>query len=593
MNETRLSCRFNLSTFDLEYAVTGNCVMPDLGRDSLLLFAGEIFNLREVETQLGDHESAGLKAEIVASFVKRYGLRALIDTAQGSYLALYIDFENKILEGITDPTGDFYVYWGRSGDELIISTHLTDFESSCFSLNFEWIHSYFAGRDGSIPDTALMGVKRLFPRTILRIENGKLNLDRLGDNTRWMRELYRGPRRNVDVECVVQETANLIGLTLSELGRQHGCLGLAMSQGIDSVFLLSLLLSKGLNFKSYTRMYVEDRCDISWQRHERLMQLLPHDNHIDVIDTRNIFSGLHPEFYHQPDCHYWSSLAVSRWSTVESALQDGQTCLLSGGFGDYLFMHRYRYFILMMLEENQAHPVVQEIRNAILSNQGPAFEKEILAKVTEFLRSQCDFCESSYCFNPKELNMRLLRDFFLKYEGSYIDYFIDTLHIQRGVSHERELSLTSGISVIDPLKDTRLIELIFQLPYQILRNSVMHSIIQDRVISMRTPGRAYVGKNENYAPSEKPYAFPERFGSQLMDAFDLLRDLRVPSLPYYEETYRVSREQGTMNGELCRVLTFYFWYSNWKSRRWMKRSKKNVKSAPWALFRRRLQNFFR
>lgn len=509
-----------------------------------IAFLGDLFNLEDLKSKYGHHPTVTEFGYLVNA-IKDGTFR--IEEHQGSFCLIVYDKEKKRIYVYTDPLGDLYPYYTVTNDFVMISTHMTDFsDSRYFRLNSEWIQHYFKGRDAIGLQTVIEGVSRLRSGHFLIIEGGKATEHKFFDLYDRLQCQLSKPRLKLSVEECTDYFSDIATKNLQAMFKKYKKPVLLLSQGIDSVSVLALMIQAKLPVLSMSRIPDSDYTDDCIDMHRRILEKFPHENHCYRINGDRVFLDLDKSYYIQPDNNTWQTLGIYHKKSVVPSLELGADCMISASMGDYLFLHRTKFLFLYWLSKTDD------------------WERSLEVYRKEFYRNFVGF-ENDYAYSPQEIDERLLK-LFRNAEFDFWRFFTDELHILKGVSHDRDSRLVGKISIIDPFKDTRLFDFFYLIPEDYLLMSMRHSIFQEKMITRVFQEKTYVQKKTNpVAISLIGYKFQDALESDLKKALRLLEELNVETLGYYRSQLVEQRARGTMNLVLCRVLTFYYWYQNWRA----------------------------
>jgi len=530
-----------------------------------IAFLGDLFNLEDLKSKYG-YQSAKSEFEYLVKAVKGGTFR--VEEHQGSFCIIVYEKERERFRVYTDPFGDLYPYYTVTRDFVMISTHMTDFsDARYFRLNSKWIQQYFRGRDAIGLETVIEGVSRLRSGHSLTIERGRPTEHLFFDLYERIQTQLSKPRLKISLEECTDYFSEIASQNLQAMFRKHKKPVLFLSQGIDSVSVFALMVQAKLPVLSMSRIPDNDYTGDCLAMHRRIIDKFPHENHCHRIIGDRVFLELDRSYYIQPDNNTWQTLGINHQKSVVPSLKLGADCVISASMGDFLFLHRTKFLFLYWIYKNKIK------------------ERSLESLRKEFLRNFPGF-EDDYAYNPHEMNERLLK-LFDQADGDFWRFFTSELHILKGVSHDRDNRLVGKISVIDPFKDTRLFDFFYLIPEDYLILSMRHSIFQEQMITRVFQEKIYLQKKANpFARGLVGYKYQDVLNDDLKRAFRLIEDLGVETLDYYKSQWAEQRARGSMDLVLCRVLTFYYWYENWRA------ADRSVRGF-WGNVGNRFANFFK
>ena len=531
---------------------------------------GDVFNLNQVlAAMLSEPPSPGAsqdeKSRALMRLMLRHGVGPVCRKLNGSFAFVLYDGSDggRIIAG-TDPLGDLYLYWSDNGSRIILSSNLLHFDSRNFPLNRAWLDRYFRGDDGVKDATALVGVQRIKPGYIVEFTNGECREVQYFNLPNEMRVAQASHTFHVRDEAV-DFVSGIMNETIDALAARYKRPALMLSQGIDSLMLLSLMRRRGFEPKTYTQFYADKHQNLFQEVHAGNLQAFGGRvaNQCDTVDFTAILAQISPSVYRQPDCNYWPNLLVYRTHGIRRAVDDGCDLVIQGNVADEAFLHRYKYLVLSLIEKLSDEIEVSQLRRIVIDNDRPnhAYEDALAAMLALFDEIAPDAAD--YSLFPGEITFKLLRRFFCEYGGQFFNWLAGDATFSKGISLERELRFATKTPVLSPFNDCRLFLTSASLSEELLLQAMQLPILQDGILKRHAPAARFVPKWATFPISLRRVPVTEPVRELLAAGVDLLYTLGVERADHYACLLHGVDAAGGMNMELFRVLTFYFWYRNW------------------------------
>jgi len=330
--------------------LTDQAAQPMHSRDGryVIVFNGEIYNFADLRKSLADEGHAFSSTgdtEVLLRGLERYG-EAFIDRLNGMFAFALWDNHRRTLLLARDGLGVKPLYYAEPEPGTLMFA--SEIKALCAhpalkrEPDFEALHQHLAFCHASGERTALKGVKRLLPGTLL-----KWSAATGGYHTRQ----YWSPSFP---DCPVDDRAEafeqLESLLKAATARQLVSdvpVGSSLSGGLDSSLITAFAASKvKSDFQCYTIAYSAadiglDRCEDDAPHARRLAETLGLG--LQEIEIRPDVTSLWPDLIRHLDEPIADPAAISCYLVSKLARDRGAKVLLSGQGADELFCGYPRY----------------------------------------------------------------------------------------------------------------------------------------------------------------------------------------------------------------------------------------------------------
>ena len=234
-----------LSIIDLSPA--GHQPMESRDGRYILVFNGEIFNFRELRSELagmGHSFNGGSDTEVILAGFVAWGIEAMTKRMIGMFAIAVWDRQRRQLTLIRDRLGIKPLYYGRFGGLCIFASELKSLRRHpgwTPQLDRDALVTYLRYAYVPAPLSIYQGVRKLLPGHMLTLdEHGHQTLTRYWDLHDIAMSGSRQPRRISDREAVA-EFEELLGDAVKRRMIADVPLGAFLSGGIDSSAVVALM----------------------------------------------------------------------------------------------------------------------------------------------------------------------------------------------------------------------------------------------------------------------------------------------------------------------------------------------------------------
>jgi len=280
----------------LDLSPAGHQPMQDRDNGSWIIHNGEIYNFREIRSEL---ESYGISfksqsdTEVILKAYGKWGAECL-EHFRGMFAFAIWDARSRALFLARDRFGEKPLYYfHRDGLFLFASEVRSLLQTGLVARQLDEVGLIEYLRYGSVsaPDTMVRGVRSLPPAHCLLLKDGEATLRKYWDLNSAERDLaVSRPVRHIDGETVV-ELRTLLEDAILLCMVSDVPVGIFLSGGIDSSSLVSLLSCKHPNVSTFSVVFKE--LDYSEAQYSRSISTrFGTDHHEIVISSHAVMTSL-------------------------------------------------------------------------------------------------------------------------------------------------------------------------------------------------------------------------------------------------------------------------------------------------------------
>jgi len=280
----------------LDLSPAGHQPMQDHDTGSWIIYNGEIYNFREIRSELASYGISFNTQSDTEVILKAYGKwgAGCVDYFRGMFAIAIWDVRTRGLFLARDRFGEKPLYYfHRDGLFLFASEVRSLLQTGLVARQLDEVGLTEYLRYGSVstPDTLVRGIRSLPPAHCLLLKDGETKLGKYWDLDSAERDLAASrPVRHIDAETVVElrtllEDAILLR-TVSDVP-----VGIFLSGGIDSSSLVALLSRKHLNLSTFSVVFKE--LDYSEAKYSRSISTrFGTDHHEIEMSSRAVMTSL-------------------------------------------------------------------------------------------------------------------------------------------------------------------------------------------------------------------------------------------------------------------------------------------------------------
>ncbi len=323
-----------LSIIDLE---GGHQPMSDQAESVWVVFNGEIYNFREIRSELesrGHRFRTNSDTEVIVHGYKQWG-KDVLNRLNGMFGLAIWDLQKRRLIVARDAMGIKLVYYRLKDGILTFGSEIrtiTANDSSAPSVNPLALNLFLKYRYTPSPLTIFQGIHKLAPGSMLVADESGCREERWYN---FIPKPFTKPKKDREAE---EELLELYRAAVKRHLISDVPVGILLSGGLDSGLLLGLMNECGGPWPAYTVGYGESFKDDELKDAEESAKLLGADFHPVVLDRREFERSL-PKIVACLEEPIASSSIVPMYFVCQRAKQDVKVAIIGQGpdetFGGY------------------------------------------------------------------------------------------------------------------------------------------------------------------------------------------------------------------------------------------------------------------
>jgi len=280
----------------LDLSPAGHQPMQDRETGNWIIYNGEIYNFREIRSELESHGvgfNSHSDTEVILKAYGKWGAGCL-DYFRGMFAFAIWDARTRALFLARDRFGEKPLYYFRRGGLFLFASEVRSLLQTGLvtrELDETGLMEFLRYGSVSDPDTLIKGIRSLPPAHYLLLKEDEATLRKYWDLNSAERDLAApGPVRQIGLETIVElrtqlEDAILLR-TVSDVP-----VGVFLSGGIDSSSLVALLSRKHPNLSTFSVVFKE--LDYSEAQYSRsISKRFGTDHHEIEISSRAVMTSL-------------------------------------------------------------------------------------------------------------------------------------------------------------------------------------------------------------------------------------------------------------------------------------------------------------
>ncbi len=343
-----------------------------------LIFNGEIYNFRELRTELlgkGFSFQTESDSEVLLNGYIYWG-KDVLRKLRGMFAFGIFDKRENSFFLARDHVGIKPLYYEVADKKLLFSSELKALylgRKQSPRLDLESLHHYLVFGFTPVDRTTLLGINELPPGHYLEFNSKGHRLERFW---RWGETQHPTPR-NFEVAC--EEAEEILLQELKEHLVSDVSIGMFLSAGIDSSLLAALLTKKlGVTLEGFTVSFGEKDYDESARAKEIARHLgIPH-RIIPMHSSSQLHFSELCERISQFDLPFADSSALPVWE-VSAAIRKYHKVVLGGDGGDEIFggYSRFQNFQRLQKISKYLSPFILKTASKYLSPIRPEFSRQL------------------------------------------------------------------------------------------------------------------------------------------------------------------------------------------------------------------------
>jgi asparagine synthase (glutamine-hydrolysing) len=275
----------------LDLSPAGHQPMQDRDTENWIAYNGEIYNFREIRSELESHGvtfNSHSDTEVILKAYGKWGAGCL-DSFRGMFALAIWDTRARVLFLARDRFGEKPLYYfHRDGLFLFASEVRSLLQTGLIAREVDRVGltQYLHYGSVSDPDTLIRGVRSLPPAHCLLLKEGEATVKKYWDLNSPERDLTAaGPVRQIRSETIAQLRAQLedaiLLRTVSDVP-----VGVFLSGGIDSSSLVGLVSRKHPNLSTFSVIFNES--DYSEAEYSRAVSTRFGTDHHEIVISSHI-----------------------------------------------------------------------------------------------------------------------------------------------------------------------------------------------------------------------------------------------------------------------------------------------------------------
>src|SRR5262245_32566622 len=315
-----------LSIIDL---AGGHQPMSDADETVWVVFNGEIYNFKELRTELEGHGYSfrtRSDTEVIVHGYRAWGM-GVFERLNGMFGVAIWDSQRRRLVVARDAMGIKPIYYRDADGQLTFASEVRAViagDSSAPDVDPLALNLFLKYRYTPSPLTVFKGVRKLAPGTLLRVENGTCTEER------WYSYTPVPFERQPSDEDAARELLSLYRAAVGRHLLSDVPVGIFLSGGLDSALLLALMNEHGGPWRAYTIGYGETFEDDELKDAAETASLLGAE-HIQVQLDREEFERSLPRIVASLEEPVASSSIVPMYFVSQRARQDVKVALIGQG----------------------------------------------------------------------------------------------------------------------------------------------------------------------------------------------------------------------------------------------------------------------
>lgn len=217
-----------------------------------IVFNGEIYNFKEIESKLKYDFRTTSDTEVILASVQEKGIDWFIEQANGMFAIALYNSETKELFIIRDRLGIKPIYFYNDGDNLVFSSEIKAILSSGLvnaQFNDEAVDEYLANRYVRAPYTFFKNINQIIPGTYIQVDKD-LNVE---ENVYWDIPDTFNMSKSYDEEAILTDLDKELNKAIKYRLISDVPLGTYLSGGVDSSLITAITaLNKKEKVNTYT-----------------------------------------------------------------------------------------------------------------------------------------------------------------------------------------------------------------------------------------------------------------------------------------------------------------------------------------------------
>jgi len=412
----------------IDLSEDANQPMASIDDDVTIAFNGEIYNHHELRQELLSEgkrfKTHSSDTEVLINGYQVWGLEKLLSKLIGMFAFSLFDKRQNKLFLVRDRVGIKPLSILRSGENVYFASEIKAFrglDDFRPTLDRENLYHHLSFRSLPAPRSLFQGVEKLKPATVRSIDLSS------GQEDEWCywNPLDTPPSQLSNLADAADEVERLLQSAIDYRLVSDVPVGVFLSGGVDSTYLLSSLSQRSSNVLSYTATFPghPDYCEGDVAKE---FAAFGNSHHTEVPVTEAAFIDLLPRIAHYQDEPISAPICIPVYMLSAAAGRAGTKVILTGEGSDELFVGYESWKKVLQLSNALSH--VPKWMHGPLAKLG-TFAASPLGDVAhrgvEFLnrieKGQPLFWGGAMDFSEREKRRLLGPDFLQEFPDTYTD----------------------------------------------------------------------------------------------------------------------------------------------------------------------------
>jgi asparagine synthase (glutamine-hydrolysing) len=334
LNHTRLSI--------VDLTEKGRQPMESFSGRYIICFNGEIYNHKEIRNNLNYSNWYGNSdTETILTSIEIKGIYSTLESLTGMFVIVLWDKIEKVLFIIRDRLGEKPIYYGFQRGNFIFSSDLSaikkhpDFEND---INWDTALDFICRGYIKDPNSIYQNIYKLLPGHILKLKDKNIEIKEYWS----IYNIYKNTVNSFsgNLNDASEELEHKFKSTLNNQYSSEVPIGVFLSGGVDSSYILALLSKLGNNVNTYTLGFNENKYNEATKA-KRVSNIFNSNHHEYYINSNDFINNIPylSEVYSEP---FADQSAIATCILSKKASESTKVALTGDG-ADELFAGYQRY----------------------------------------------------------------------------------------------------------------------------------------------------------------------------------------------------------------------------------------------------------
>tara|TARA_Y100000590_G_scaffold469281_1_gene655937 strand:+ start:2726 stop:4696 length:1971 start_codon:yes stop_codon:yes gene_type:complete len=376
----------------LDTSSSGNQPMYSNTKRYLIIFNGEIYNHIEIrkiiESKVRIEWKSSSDTETLVNFIENFDINYVLRNLSGMFSFVVYDFKEEKLFLSRDISGEKPLYLSFNEEYIIISSDLKPLKHLKFfkdEIDQIAVKNYLKLNYIPTPYTIYQNTFKVKTSTLVNIDLKKYNFKKFGkfedignensiDVNKWwdLKKINKNKNINLEHDQVLEQIENLLEKSTNEQLISDVPIGIFLSGGIDSSFILSQVAKHKSNIDTFNIGFDFSEYDES-QDSKKISDIFKTNHHHHICNKNDALSLIDNinETFSEPfaDSSQIPTMLVSQIARkkVKVVLGGDGGDEIFGGYNRYLLAHKYwKIFKFFPKPYNKIFKIHKYIPNNVL-----------------------------------------------------------------------------------------------------------------------------------------------------------------------------------------------------------------------------------